>query len=91
MGEGSIPQSLEQLSQLDFLEACANEAMRLKPVAPINIVQAHQDVVVADVAVPKGTFITCVMRPAGMDQGHFDEPHAETDMRRPGLRSQALE
>lgn len=76
VGEGSIPQSLEQLSQLDFLEACANEAMRLKPVAPMNIVQAHQDVVVADVAVPKGTFITCVMRPAGMDQGHFDEPHA---------------
>ena len=36
--------------------------------------QAHQDVVVADVAVPKGTFITCVMRPAGMDPGHFDDP-----------------
>ena len=76
IGEGSILQSLEQLSQLDFLEACANEAMRLKPVAPMNIVQAHEDVVVGDVAVPKGVFITCVMRPAGMEQGRFDEPHA---------------
>ena len=76
VGEMSIPQSLEQLAQLDFLDACANEAMRLKPVAPVNIVQASKDVVVGDVAVPKGTFITCVMRPAGVDQGRFDEPEA---------------
>jgi cytochrome P450 len=76
VGAGKIPQSLEQLSRLDFIEACANEAMRLKPVAPMNIVQASQDVMVGDVAVPKGTFVTCVMRPAGMDESRFDESQA---------------
>jgi cytochrome P450 len=76
VGAGSIPQSTEQLSRLDFVEACANEAMRLKPVAPLNILHAVQDVVVGDVAVPRGTFVACIMRPAGMDAGRFDDPQA---------------
>ena len=76
VGAGQIPRSTDQLSQLDFVEACANEAMRLKPVAPINIVQAAHDVVIGDVAVPRGVFVTCVMRPAGMDSNRFDEPKA---------------
>ena len=76
VGAGSLAKSIDQLSQLDFLEACANEALRLKPVAPMNIVHATRDVVVGDVAVPKGTFVACVMRPAGMESSRFEDPQA---------------
>lgn len=50
--------------------------MRLRPVAPLNIVNAAQDAVVADVAIREGVFVLCVMRPAGMDQARFEQPQA---------------
>jgi cytochrome P450 len=74
VGTHAIVESIEQLSALDEVEACANEAMRLKPVAPIIINQAGEDVVVAGVSVPKGTLVVCVMRPAGRDAKNFSEP-----------------
>lgn len=70
----AVPSSLEQLSALDFVDACANEAMRLKPVAPINIMEAGQEAEVDGVLVPKGTFVVCVMRPAGLDPERFAQP-----------------
>jgi cytochrome P450 len=33
-----------------------------------------EDVVVADVLVPRGTIVVCVMRPGGMDAGQFPLP-----------------
>jgi cytochrome P450 len=74
LGRHAIAESIEQLSQLDEVEACANEAMRLKPVAPIIINQAGEDAVVAGVLVPKGALVVCVMRPAGVDRKNFSEP-----------------
>jgi cytochrome P450 len=76
LGQHAIVQSIDQLSKLDEVEACANEAMRLKPVAPIIINQAGEDVVVAGVLVPKGALVVCVMRPAGVDPKNFSEPEA---------------
>ena len=38
-GDGQPP-TIEQLGQLDYVEACAHETMRLKPVAPQNAMQA---------------------------------------------------
>lgn len=73
-GSGGIIHSTDQLAALDYLGACANEAMRLKPVAPINIVQASEEADVDGVRIPKGTFVICVMRPAGMDANRFPEP-----------------
>lgn len=74
IGAGAIIDSTEQLAALDYLDACANEAMRLKPVAPINIVEAGEEAEVDGVRVPKGAFVICVMRPAGMDADRFPEP-----------------
>jgi cytochrome P450 len=74
VGRGALPDGLEQLSRLDFVEACTNEAMRLKPVAPLNMLQAGEDVVLDGVAVPKGIFVVCLMRPAGMDPARFEAP-----------------
>ena len=54
--------TIEQMDGLDYLEACAQEAMRLKPVAPFMPMESLRDNVVGDVHVPKGGLLWCVMR-----------------------------
>jgi cytochrome P450 len=76
LGGAPGAQDLEQLGRLDVVEACANETMRLKPVAPFIINQANHDVLVGDVAVPAGGFVLCLMRPAGLEDAHFAQPQA---------------
>lgn len=74
IGKGALPQSIEQLTRLDYLEACANESLRLKPVAPFVIVQAGRDVVIGDLLIPQGAFVTCDLRAAGLSPARFAEP-----------------
>ncbi len=62
---------LERLGALDYVQACIDEAMRLKPVAPLQVVQAVRDSAVADVRVPAGTLLWCVMRRDSVDEAHF--------------------
>jgi cytochrome P450 len=71
LGGEPCPTRHEQLAQLDFLEACVNETMRLKPVAPIIVQQAAREREVAGVLLPPGTLVMCLMRPAGMDESRF--------------------
>ncbi|MBP6854568.1 MAG: cytochrome P450 [Rhodoferax sp.] len=52
----------DEIDRLDFVEACAHETMRLKPVGPLNVLQALRDTRVADVHVPAGSMVWCVMR-----------------------------
>jgi cytochrome P450 len=54
--------TIEHMGQLDYIEACANETMRLKPVAPHIGFQTLRDTQVGDVQVPAGTMIISVMR-----------------------------
>jgi len=63
-----------QLAQLEHVEACIHEALRLKPVAPIILAEALQEVRVADVTVPRRGVVICVMRPASMSEQHFLNP-----------------
>ena len=49
--------TMEQMDQLVFLDACAQEALRLKPAAPIIALESLQDTIVGDVEVPKGTSV----------------------------------
>jgi cytochrome P450 len=75
IGDAPHP-SHEQLARLDFVEACAHETMRLKPVAPIIVQQAVRDTIVGGVALPAGTPVMCLMRPAAVDAAHFADPQA---------------
>ena len=43
LGEEDFPTRHEQLSQMRFIEACINETMRLKPAAPIIVLEAGRD------------------------------------------------
>ncbi len=65
--------TMEQMASLDFLEACANETMRLKPVAPTIPVEAVRDTVVGGVAVPADTLIWSLMRHDSVDKQHFPQ------------------
>jgi cytochrome P450 len=60
-GDGRSP-TLEQVAQLDFVEACCHEAMRLKPVAPQNTLQALRETTLGEVHIPEGMLVIAVMR-----------------------------
>ncbi len=63
--------TLEQMDALEFVDACAQEAMRLKPVAPFIPLEAVRDTVVGDVPVKAGAFVWCVLRHETVDDAHF--------------------
>jgi cytochrome P450 len=68
--------TLDQLAALDYVEACAHETMRLRPVAPLIGLQALRDTVVGDVAVPTGQIVINVMRRDSVSDSHVDRPLA---------------
>ena len=76
LGPAGVPQTLEQCSTLDYVEACVHETMRLKPVAPIILQHTLRDTVVADIDVPAGSLLMCLMRPPSVDARQFPQPEA---------------
>ena len=76
LGDAGHPTQHEQLHALDYLEACAHETMRLKPVAPLMVQQAVCDREVAGVAIPAGTLVMCLMRPAAVNEANFPDAQA---------------
>jgi cytochrome P450 len=63
--------TIEQMASLDYLDACAQETMRLKPVAPSVPVEAIHDTVIGDVAVPANTLVWSVLRHDSVDERYF--------------------
>lgn len=59
---GSAAPTLAQIEQLDFVEACAHETMRLKPVAPLMPQQALRDTTLGDVQITEGMIVFGLMR-----------------------------
>jgi cytochrome P450 len=76
LASDSVNFTPEQMASLDYLEACAHETMRLKPVAPFQVLEALRDTVVAGVRVPKRTGVWCVMRVDSVSERHFPNPLA---------------
>ncbi|MBO9650494.1 MAG: cytochrome P450 [Variovorax sp.] len=73
--DGQLP-DFAQVGDLDFIEACALETMRLKPVGPLLFAQAARDTVVGDVEVPAGSVICALMRRDSVSDNHV--PNAAT-------------
>ena len=64
-------ETLEQTKQLPFIDAFNNEAMRLKPVAPLHVLEPVSDVELMGCLVPQGTTIMMLVRREAMREEHF--------------------
>jgi cytochrome P450 len=63
----------ERIGALPFLEACAHETMRLKPVAPSLVLMALRDTTIADVRVPARTLVWGALRSDSLKDDFFDQ------------------
>ncbi len=84
----------EQMGRLDYLEACAHETMRLKPVAPMLPLQALKDLTIGDVQVPAGTVVISLMRRDSVSEDHLPraaafEPERWLEAGAPGAAASA--
>ena len=61
VGDAAAP-TFEQMAQLDYVEACAHETMRLKPVAPLILLETLHAMTIGDVQAPAGIVVCCLMR-----------------------------
>jgi cytochrome P450/nitrite reductase/ring-hydroxylating ferredoxin subunit len=73
LGDDIVPVDLDAANHLDRTTAIANEAMRLRPVAPINFVQANHETVLGDIRIPKDGGIIVIGRIAATDDKYFGE------------------
>ena len=74
LGADFVPKHFEDLGGLEFTQACLDEAMRLRPVAPILGLEPYRDVDLLDVRVPARTPVFCLMRPPAVDARSFEAP-----------------
>ena len=68
--------SLEQTKRLPFLDAFCNEAMRLKPVAPLHVLEPTADVTILDCLIPKGTPLMLLVRRMATRDENFGDGRA---------------
>lgn len=76
LGQARVCSTFDDVKRLDFFEAVAHEATRLKPVVPALYLETVTDTVLGDVALPPGTPIFFLLRPPMLDGGHFADPAA---------------
>lgn len=67
LGTEALPPRFDAARGLDRIEASVNEAMRLKPVAPLLFLEANRDTRIAGFHVPRGEPLFCLMRKAALD------------------------
>lgn len=66
-----LTDTAQVLDLLDYGEAVAHEAMRLKPVAPLFFMEPNEDVELKGVSVPRGTAIMLVTMHPALQDAHF--------------------
>jgi cytochrome P450/nitrite reductase/ring-hydroxylating ferredoxin subunit len=74
MGGEAVPSRMEVANRLAYAAAVANETMRLRPVAPLILLEAIVDTAVGDVQVPARTHVLVLTRPPVRDPRHFADP-----------------
>ena len=65
--------TIDDFAKLDYVEACANEAMRLRPVAPFLMLQALRETSVAGIRVPVDTLIWGALRSDSLREEYFED------------------
>ena len=70
-GSKQLPESSQQLNELNYAHAVAQEVVRLKPVTPNLYFQANEDVEIHDFRIPKNTTIMLQNKVAQTQEQHF--------------------
>lgn len=76
LGGAPTPGDLDAANGLTVAGAVANEAMRLRPVAPVSVIEANVDTSLGDIEIPRGTLVTVLSRPAAVSDAHFTDAGA---------------
>lgn len=71
LGVRQILPEFSDVDRLEYIEAVAHEAMRLKPVVPILFLESIEDVEISGIRVPKQTPVMLLMQHGGLDDTHF--------------------
>jgi len=71
-----IPTDHKQLGRLPFIEAFANETMRLKPIAPLNGLETNEGVEVMGYYLPPNTAVVALTRHTAVDPTNFGAPES---------------
>jgi cytochrome P450/nitrite reductase/ring-hydroxylating ferredoxin subunit len=72
----AVPADVEAVGRLAFAGAVANETMRLRPVAPLIILDTNEDLVLGDLFLRKGQEVILLMRAPAVSARHFADPDA---------------
>ena len=73
---GIDAEKYEEVAALPYVDACISETMRLKPVAPIIMLQPTRDTKIGEIEVPARTLIMCLMRAGPTDERRFPDAQA---------------
>ncbi|GAA3599335.1 cytochrome P450 [Flavivirga amylovorans] len=71
-----VPHIYENVDDLKYANAVAQEAMRLKPTTPQLYLEANEDVIVENVSIPKGTSIILQNKVAQTHNDYFSNPNS---------------
>jgi cytochrome P450/nitrite reductase/ring-hydroxylating ferredoxin subunit len=71
LADRAVAGGMDSAARLEFAGAVANEAMRLRPVAPALLLENTRAVTLADVAVPAGTWLALLTRPPVLQDRNF--------------------
>jgi cytochrome P450/nitrite reductase/ring-hydroxylating ferredoxin subunit len=74
LGKADQTIDIDAASKLVVAGAVADEAMRLRPVAPLLIFQSKMETVIGDLLVPAGTTVAVLSRPAARKRENFAAP-----------------
>ena len=74
LGDARVPAEATCLERLVYTEAVVHEVLRLKPAAPMLVVEAAQDRMVGDVLLPAGVLVMMPTRVAPMRADAFEAP-----------------
>lgn len=94
LGDDRLPSRFDVARGFEAIEQCVEEAMRLRPVAPLLILEANAATTVGDVALEPGTLAMCLMRPGAVDVRRSADAHEFRPrrwQRDPGQRQDALQ
>jgi cytochrome P450 len=73
LGEAAVPCDVDTANRLPYVDAVATETLRLRAVAPYLALESNEDVVVGDVAVPRGTWVYVLMRLPAIQDANFGD------------------